>query len=716
MEEVERLRLLAAARQRRAGAKSVEPSEMNVIATTPDGGKIYQMQDGAQGFTSPGYSTTDPAKVSALMEGATPVELVQNDIDNQRINANPIAARAQEFVRGTPFIGSYADEAVGMFSPDAAKNMRATSGAMQRQNPNETAALNFGGAIAGAVPMAMAAGPAIMANAAPTIGGRALQAAGAGAIGGMVEGAIYGSGEQSGDGRAINARNNAAVGGASGAVLGPLATYGAAGVRSVLSRLKGSDISIIASELGLSNDAAKVVKSALESGGIDNAADALSKVGDDAMLADAGAGTRGLLDTAAQMPGVAGQVARQAVDGRVTAAAAKMTGALDDTLGGPRGLNDIKDSVRDSTKGARSDAYGTAYATPIDYSAGTGRALEGLLGRVPESAIRRAQQIMDVREETSSQIMASIGDNGRVSFQTMPDVKQVHYIMQALDDIAKGTDGAGVMGRQTTYGGSIESLRSQISSTLKRAVPEFGAAQDIAADTARRLEMTDMGRDLLRANTTREDVARSISTASKSEKEAAREGLRSYIDDMTANVARTVTDSNVDAREGLKILRDFSTRGNRQKVELLLGQADSSRLFRELDEATTAYELRAAISQNSKTAARQATDRMVGDVSAGGVLQTLADGEPVNAVKRLTQAITGGGPEAKAIREMGLYEEIAAALTQSRGGRAKASLRIIQNAMDGQAVSDAQARIIANSLVGSTALSAHLGTSQSLSR
>lgn len=716
MAEIDRLRLLAQARQRRAGASQATQPELNVIATTADGGRIYQRDDGSKGFTSEGYSTTDPDKIAQLMEGATPSGVVQNDLDNERIAANPIAARANEFVKGTPFIGSYADEIVSAVSPQAGNNMNLASEAMQRQKPGQSTALNLGGAIAGTVPLALAAGPTIVANAASSLGGLALQAGIFGGITGAVEGAVYGAGDQSGEGRAINSRNNAAIGGASGVGLGVAGTYAAQGVKSVLARVRGSDVKVIARELGLTSGAARVVKGALESGGVDNAADVLARIGDDAMLADAGSGTRGLLDTAAQMPGAAGQVARNAVDGRVTAASRKMTEELDQSLGQPRSIGDIQDGVRDGTSAARSEAYTTAYAQPIDYSAGNGRALEGLLKQVPDSAIRRAQQIMDVSDETSSQIMASIGENGRVTYSQLPDVRQIHYIMQALDDIAKGTDGAGVMGKQTTYGARVQTLRSNLSSQLKRAVPEFGTAQDIAADTARQLEMSDVGRNMFRAGTTRDDVARSLSGASVAERNAAKEGLRSYIDDMTANVTRTITDSNMDAREGLKTLRDFSSRSNREKVQLLLGEAEASRLLGELDNATTAYELRAAISQNSKTAARNATQGMVSDVATGGVLQTISDAEPVNATKRIVQAISGGGPEAKAIREMGLYEEIATALTQSQGPRAQASMRIIQNAMSGQQVTEAQARIVANSLVGSSALAAHLGTLQALGR
>lgn len=703
------------AAQRALGAVS-STNEGRVIATTDDGGRVVEQQDGSRSFTSPGYSTNDAAAIERIMQGATPADVVQTSIDEQRIAQNPIAARANELVRGTPAIGSYADDAVGLVSPDAAENMRATTEAMERTRPGQTTALNLTGAIAGAVPLAVAAGPTLAANASQSLGVRAVQGGVAGAAAGATEGAIYGAGEGTDqETRLAEAGQGAAWGGAAGAALGPIAVYGAEALKRSLAALKGSDVSVIAAQLGLTKGAARVVRNALEAGGVDDAVAALQRGGDDAMLADANQATQGLLDTAVQTGGPAGQIARGAIDERVSGATAQMNDALDRALGSPQGQNALADGVRASTAASRSATYDAAYATAIDYSTDQGRRLESLLTRVPESAIRRAQQIMDVSEETSSQIMARIGDDGRVAYETMPDVKQVHYIMQALDDVANATDGQGVLGRQTTYGGRIQNLRNLLGRTMRDAVPEFGQAQDIAADTARRLQMTETGRNLLLARTTREEVSDALSSATGAEREAMRQGVRSYIDDVTANVARTMTDGNTDAREGIRILRDFSSRANQTKLRTLLGRSHADTLLAEIDQAATAFELRAAIAQNSKTAVRQATQGSVSDLAQGGVVQALMDGEPVNATKRMVQAMTGGGAEARALREMGLYEEIARTLTSTRGDRAQAAMRLIERAMNGQELSEAQARVVSNAVANSLSLAANHELTRTLS-
>jgi hypothetical protein len=683
-----------------------------VIATTRDGGRVMRSAEGSLSFTSPGFSTNDPDRIAQIMEGAQPVELMQGDIDRERIAQNPVAARAQEVLRGVPFVGSYADEAVGMVSPDAAQNMRATSEAMQRQNPGQTAGLNIGGAIAGSIPMALAAAPSLAGRVASTAGGRALQGLGFGAAVGAAEGGIYGAGEGQGDERLSNTATGAGIGAAAGGVVGAAAPYVAQGVGAMLGRLRNSDVATIASQLGISRRAAVVVRDALQSGDMNAAEAALQRAGPDAMLADAGMPARQLLDAAAASGGGAGAVARGAIQQRTQDATAKITTALDNVLGQPAGEREIIDAIRTGSQPQRSAAYDAAYATPIDYSNPRARNIESLLSRVPASAIRRAEEIMRARGEESAQIMARISDDGRVTFDRMPDVRQLHYIMQGLDDIASATDGAGVLGRQTTLGASYERLRGQIGDNLKRLVPEFEAAQNIAADTIQEIRATELGYNMLRAQTRREDVARGLANASEAEKRAARLGVRSYIDDITANVARTVSDPDTQTREGIRMLRDFSSRANQTKLRVLLGERQANNLLRDIDEAATAFELRAAIAENSKTAMRQSIQGGVDAQASQGVLRTLASGEPVNATKRLVQAITGETAEAQELRRLGLYEEIATALTAQRGPQARSALRAINAAIRGEQISTAQARLISNVVQSSAVLTGGRAASQ----
>lgn len=696
------------------GGEQNRAPEMEVVATTEDGGAVYRGPDGNLSFTSPGFSTNDPARIEQIMQGATPRDIAQQGFDQEAINQAPFASRAVKAVEGTPFVGSYLDEAAGaMFGDKARQGVRAVSGAMERQNPGESAALQFGGALAGAVPMAMAAAPAALANAGKTLGAKALQTGFAGGVLGAVEGAVYGSGKE-GD-RVAGAQEGAAFGLGAGAAFGAAAPYVSKAVSSALQRLRGSSVGTIAKELSLSPGAARVVKSALDAGDLNEAAKALERAGPGAMLADAGQPAAQLLDAAAATGGAAGRIARDAVENRVGHVSKGLTETLDNTFGKPSGLKAMSKAVRDGTATARSEAYNAAYAKPIDYSQGRGRMLESLLRRVPQSAINDANALMRAEGAESAQIIARIADDGRVSFERLPDVRQIDYITRALNGVADKADGAGKLGGQTPLGNAYNNLSRNIRNTLKAEVPEYKKALDVASDAISRVKAGDMGYSLLRAGTKREDVARALAGASRAERNAAKEGIRTYIDDTLANVSRTITDPNTDAREALKLLKDMSSRANKQKIQMVIGKRAAHKLFDELDTATVAFELRAALAQNSKTAIRQSIQRGASEQAQPAMLELLASGEPVQASKRFVQIFTGSTPEAQALREAGIFEEIATALTQTRGPRAKTALKLVEGAMRGEKVSEAQASVIGNVVAGSTYLTGNREASRALS-
>lgn len=727
------------------GAAGPIPAGARLLGTFGDGGRVYETPDGRRGAVSAGGSTTDPATVERIMAGGTFAEAGQDRLDAERIAATPVASRGLEFVRGVPFVGSYTDEAIGLVSPQAAENMRASTEAMQRQNPNETMALNIGGGIVGAIPMALAAAPAAgNALAGAPMWARFAGGVGAGAVTGATEGAIYGAGEAGGAGRGANALEGAQWGGAFGAGIGGAGAILSPILRNAIGRAQGSDVATVATQMGISRPAARIVRDAIRAGGATESRAALQAAGPNAMLADAGVPARQLLDAAAQSGGEAAAITRRAIGERTREETAGMTEALDRILGRPQGEQEIVTSIRRGTQPARSEAYATAYATPIDYSADAGRTIETLLDRVPASAWRQATEIMRREGVESAQRLVQIADDGTVTLSRMPDVRELHYIMQGLDDVVEAENGAGRLGGQTTLGRATAGLRSALSGALERAVPEFATAQRTAASAIRRREAVDLGYSLLRTGTTREEVAegvarmpgpagagappdpnlpaavpgvtemtpldaaRIVSPADlgqalqrmpASERAAARQGVRAYIDDTMASVARTITDPDTSTREGIRLLRDMSSRANRTKLRILLGERDATALLSRVDEAATAFELRAAVAENSKTAVRQSIQSGVQQIAEGGIVRSLMRGQPIDATRTITQALTGETAEATQLRAMGLYSEIAQALTGIRGPQAQRAMTIIERAINGQPLSDAQAEFIATTLV-----------------
>jgi len=143
----------------------------------------------------------------------------------------------------------------------------------------------------------------------------------------------------------------------------------------------------------------------------------------------------------------------------------------------------------------------------------------------------------------------------------------------------------------------------------------------------------------------------------------------------------------------------------------MLGEDGANRLIKELDENLTSLELRAVIARNSATAQRLATKSAVEDVTSPGALEMLVsegpEAGPINATKRVVSVITGTTKEARTLRQMGIYDEIAEALVGLRGQQAKDALKLVERAMAGDALNQTQARIIAKALTSPAAAAAY---------
>lgn len=654
-------------------------------------------------------------------------------------------AMARSFMNGVPFVGSYMDEINGaLYGEKSAEQYRAAREAYARLNPKTDTALNVAGTVAGSIPL-IAAAPVSLAGSG-TLGAQALRGAAIAAPTAALEGAVYGGGQSEGGGRAANATQNAIFGGIGGGLVGAAAPYATKALGTVWASLKGSDEAVIAKTLGVSKPVARVIRNALESGDMAAAERVFYRAGDNAMLADAGQAARELLDASANAGGQAGSIVRRAVDDRASADASELSGVLDKYLGrqnapigtevalyDPKiaaagrdaeraadgwviggGVENFKSSVRSVTKAVRQRAYDAAYERPIDYSGGRGKLLEGLLKRVPKSAIDKANELMRVEGVESKQIIAKMLDDGTVSIERLPDVRQLDYITRGLNEVADLADGQGKLGGQTAMGRAYSGLAKNIRSTLKAEVPEYARALDVASDAISRVKASDIGYSLLRSGTTRESISEAMRGASKSEQDAMRRGVREYIDDTLANVARTITDPNTDIRETMKLLKDLSSRSNQTKLRYLLGKGPADSLLSELDKYAISLELRAAISQNTKTAIRQSIQGSVKDQAAPGTLELLSSGEAVQAGKRFVQIFTGNSAEAQALREQGIFQEIATALTQTRGKQAQAALRLVDNAMKGQRLTEQQAAWIGTILADSAVLPAGRASSSYL--
>lgn len=640
------------------------------------------------------------------------VDVARRDAADEALLAErPFSSRAVEVAQGLPLAGEWLDEGVGALNPRAANNMRAMSDAMERQRPGQSIALNMAGGILSTAPLA-AAGGASKAAEFVRRGGNALtrgiRAGALAAPAGAVEGASAFAGRANSGERAREAGKGALVGGGLAAALGPVASMTGEGVSSLAKRVKRLDVRTIADEFGLSMPAARTVKQALLNDDLDAAQTRLTQLGGDAMLADAGPATGALLDAAANTGGTALRVTREAVDGRANDVGKRLPGFLDSVLGRSMGVKTAAKQISTMTARARKAAYDMAYSRPINYASSKGRAIEDVLARVPSGTMRKAvQEAQDAMREAgivNRQIMAQIADDGSVTFTQMPDVMQLDYLKRALGEVANGE--VDQYGRMTGAGLRASRLARDLRDALKDAVPEYGRAVKIGGDKIQQDEALTLGKSLLFRNTTVEDVRAFMNSGvSREAKASLRQGLRESIEQTLSNVRRTITDPNTDAREAMTLVKEMSSRANKEKLGLILGDVRTDRLLNELDRSAAALELRAAVAGNSKTAIRGAIQGQVSAEAAPGVVRQTAGelGSPMEAARPVTRMIAGTDAQSISAREKAIFDEIAGALTRIRGPQADAALAAVRRALAGQPLKDAEAALIGR-LVGTSML------------
>lgn len=581
------------------------------------------------------------------------------------------------------------------------------------------------GEIAGGLAPAVASLPAATryAAGAATKVGTGLRGAAVGAGYGVTEGAIQGSSEGEGLAeRGRNAARGALVGGAVGGAFGAVAPFAGWGAKALVNKgkawAKKLDVSAIADQLGVSTQAARIAKSALINDDLGKALTALGRGGDDAMLAEAGPSTRALLDASAQTGGKALATTRDAVAPRAAKQGKAFTRVLDDVLGEPGGVKAASRDIAQRTATARDEAYKAAWASPINYeTGGKGEAVLEALNRVPQRHMDKAIARVNERAQMAGdpvfrQIKATIGDDGAVVFSELPNTRQLHELKVALQDIVSdGTDK--ITGKMSADARDAQGVVKALRDAMFDASPAYKRANALGGDKIAEENALDMGRKLFSATTTRESVSTAMKGASAEAKAAAKRGMRESLDQTMSRARSTIADlesGNFDfeegtnaAREAVTAVRNLLNRDNLTKMRIVLGQTEASRIEQELRKVADVMVLESAVARNSATAIRQSIQGEARDVSQPGPLRRIIGkgGNPLDAAQELTQSIMEIDPASLSEAQRGYFAEIAEALTQIKGEQAKTALSIINKAIQGQPINDAQANLVGRVVAGS---------------
>ena len=706
---------------------SRDQKQYEVLRTFDDGSELIKLPSGKQQVINQaeGFSSSDPMVIEAAQRGESPVQAAKVQRAETIVAQDPSGARLGQFLKGVPFIGSYADEIASGGDERALASKRLQAQAMETARPSESLGLQVAGGVTGGVALGTASAPlggtALIEKIQSLPRGlRYLSYIGLGGLTGGTEGAIYGAGEgTTPQERMEKAKTGGVIGLGVGAATGlgvpAIGDALAAGWANWRNYTQARNATEIANTLGVSKEAATVIKNVIQQGDTDLAdmLRAIDRAGEQGMIADADVATQTLLDAVAAAEGTASSIVRREVDERARQAGRELGATMDQKIvpvpqvgGVTADARDLATQISQASAPARGRLYSVAFQQPIDYTKPAGQRIMATLNKIDSGelmdAINRSNKDLGFADDPVlqrmfeegklRQILATIDADGKIKFTDEPTIAQLDQLKRQIGEQAYGA-GSTVEGKVTQEARRARKIYKELSSALKEAVPIYGEAVKLGGHKIAEEAALDVGMKALNKSMSQRDVIRALAELDESQLRYARVGLRQSIQDTIDNTKATIASPDVDINQVREVLRDMSSDASRSKVTAILGQAKANALFKELEKAQAALELRAAVAVNSKTAVRQAMQESIGQQTEAGILRSIAEGRVPTATQQVVQSVTGATAEYTAQRKAKIMREIARAITKARGKEAKEQIRAIYNSVrDDQATLEDMAR------------------------
>lgn len=674
--------------------------------TEPAGrGTVYQTPQGQVGYFDEAYSTTDLDEIRRIMAGEDPAQMFRGRMYEEVVQQRPVAARGAVAVRGAPFIGEYVDElgrVVG--GPQTEANVRLAQRAMEETRPLETMALETGTAIATTAPFGMV--PTVSRGGAARVAERGLQAAGFGAA----EGAVSGYGQAEGplltpEGGLTEERSQQARrrGITSGLISAPLGALGG-GIENVLSRrFSETDIRGLASELGISDDAARTMVQ-LGDTGMDPAEIErnIRRMGENARLINAGPQSKRLLDLTQQVQGPAVATVQEGMREYSRRIRRSFDQGLDRILGTPaEGPKEIFEAARARTAPQRQQAYDEAYEAFIDPTSGAGRNIQVVLDQIPDRYKSRAIQSANELMQIDNVGVRSLTIDAQGKLTEYPNIIQLDYIKRGLGDfISEGTDP--VTNKMSPEAVSASKLYGRLNRAIRRAVPQYGRAVDLGLEGVLEENAIRLVNNFNRS--TPEDFSRLIGQTDGEARAQLRDSmkrmLRTEIQRIEDRARATLADPEATqdtAKGAVDAFKYFSSAESLRKMSKFLTGSDLRQFRNEMAKAQEYMNLQYAISRGSQTAFRREGQKQIADISEPTLNEMVSgSGNISQIVGRIARSVFGIDPDLPVERTQEILDEIATTLLNTRGENAVAAARLIQSVAEGRPMSKERARITAN--------------------
>jgi hypothetical protein len=474
----------------------------------------------------------------------------------------------------------------------------------------------------------------------------------------------------------VGATTSAAMGGASVPVARGMGSAGRAVLSHVSDRTAGNYAKQKVGEALIRDARGK----AGEAAPLKQADARLSKLGDDAVVADAGGqNTRGLLDVITSLPGQTKGATERLIRQRQAGRGQRIGDAADEALGTQNAKYVQSLEEFDAARRAAAAPY---YKQLEDVRVPVDMELKGLLQRATPyfSQAEKLAKVNGVKGSPLTELQAAIDDGGMMLSKARADLSKLDTLKQSLYDAAQSAKREG----NDKLGRSLDDLRVSLTSKLDRLSPKdeagrsiYKLARDAWGGPSSSMNAAEIGRSILKEDVIGvRDLMRNMSA---SEVEAFRIGAAQAIKEK----AGTMGGQN-------QLLRMWRDNATSDKLRAVFGND-----YRKFAAATAKEERKKGLEsagRGSQTFGREAAAEDLGvspvaseagQLASGAMRGNLADVMPwvVRQASRLStpesvrddmgRLLLAKGPEGRAM--LAEIQQLADALNVARARRAATS-------------------------------------------
>lgn len=331
-----------------------------------------------------------------------------------------------------------------------------------------------------------------------------------------------------------------------------------------------------------------------------------AELGPDATLADMGPNLQRQAGAIAAQPGSGQKTVIGAMTDRQQNAGQRMSSALNQSMGNAVDPTAMAEKIVAQRSAAAKPLYDTAYAAPLKMTPelqevlnrpAVKSAMETAKGlsaneNVPQGMFEPPAAATPPAQMTAPQYQQMI--QGGAKAPPPIDVRGLDLTKRVLDDMVSSSARSGNNNAARIVG----NVRDRLVAEIDKQAPSYAAARDAYAGESKIKEALEAGRNIFKSARP-DELASTLAGMSSGEKDTFQQGAR-------AAIADTMGQNGNDA---LAVRSLFKRGWTRQKLNMVLGEADAAPLLKAVDNENTFANTSNRVMAGSDTAARTAANK-----------------------------------------------------------------------------------------------------------